>query len=328
MSSTIFSGPFAQDLTDFLEWRRAAGHTGRSTLKQLQTLDRFSLMTFSTSQPIDETFARAWLAPAPGRGNNTRRGRYFLLRRICLFLAERQRGSFLPAPALCPRRQPPPPPYIYSADEIRRLLKAASNLRDWDRWHSCPIRSHTLHTILVLLVTAGLRISEALHLSIQDVDLARGILAVRQTKFRKSRFVPVSSGTLDVLRRYAAMRFRSAVADTNAPFFISGRQRPYSYAAVSQLFRQIVASAGIGTTSRHRPRLHDIRHTFAVNRLLLWYRAGENVMARLPLLSTYLGHTSVSDTEVYLQATAELLTAANQRFHRFVTQILPAGDQR
>jgi integrase/recombinase XerD len=259
MNSAMFSGPLAQELTDFLEWRRAAGHSSRSTLKQLQTFDRFTQVTFSSSRQIDETLARAWLAPAPGRGNNTRRNRYFLLRRICLFLVDRRRGTFLPTPALCPRHQPPALPHIYRPDEIRRLLKEASNLHDWDRWHPCPIRSHTLHAILVLLVTSGLRISEALHLTIHDVDLNRGILAVRQTKFRKSRLVPVSSGTLDMLRRYAAIRFGGGVADTDA-FFISGRQRAYSYATVSQLFHQIVATAGICNSSGRRPRLHDMRH--------------------------------------------------------------------
>jgi integrase/recombinase XerD len=327
MTNTMFSGPLAQELTDFLEWRGGAGHGSRSILRQLQTFDRFTQVTVSSSRLIDETFARAWLAPAPGRGNNTRRSRYFLLRSICFFLADRQPGTFLPTPALCPRHLPPSLPHIYNPDEIRRLLKAASNLRDWDCWHPCPIRSHTLHAILVLLVTSGLRISEALHLTVQDVDLNRGILAVRQTKFRKSRLVPVSSGTLDGLRRYAAIRFRGGVADSDAAFFISGRQRAYSYAMVSQLFHQIVATAGIGNTSGRRPRLHDMRHTFAVTRLLLWYRAGENVMARLPLLSTYLGHACISDTEVYLQATSELLTEANQRFHRFVADILPAGGE-
>jgi integrase/recombinase XerD len=328
MTSTVFSGPLAQELTEYLALRRTAGHTSRSTLKQLSTFDRFTQVTLSSSGIIDKAFAQAWLAPVPGRGNNTRRYRYYLLRRICLFLADRRPGTFLPLPTLCPPRRPPAPPHIYSRDEIGRLLKAASNLRDWDRWHPCPIRSHTLHAILVLLVTSGLRISEVLHLTVHDVDLDRGVLAVRQTKFRKSRLVPVSSGTLDILRSYAVIRFRTAVADADAAFFISGQKRAYSYATVSQLFHQIVATAGICSASGGRPRIHDMRHTFAVNRLLLWYRAGENVMARLPFLSTYLGHACVRDTEVYLQATAELLAEANQRFHRFVADILPAGGAR
>ncbi len=326
MTGATFSGPLAKELTEYLAFRRTAGGGSRSTLQQLSTLDRFTQTRLSSSGIIDEAFTRAWLAPVPGRGNNTRRSRYFLLRRFCLFLSDRRPEIFVPTLALCPPRRPAKPPYIYSRNEIRRLLAAASGLRDWDRWHPCPIRSVTLHTILLLLVTSGLRISEVLHLTAQDVDLDRGLLAVRQTKFRKSRLVPVSPGMLDALRRYAAIRFGGTL-DVNAAFFISGRKQAYRYSTVLQLFHQILSAANIRGCSDRKPRLHDLRHTFAVNRLLLWYRAGENVMSRLPLLSTYLGHACVSDTEIYLQATPELLEEASQRFHRFSVDILPAGGE-
>ncbi len=122
------------------------------------------------------------------------------------------------------------PPYIYSRDELRRLLDGALALRDWENRHPCPIRSQTMHAIILLLATAGLRISEALRLTLETVDLERGVLSIRQTKFRKSRLVPVSPGTLAELRRYHAIRLTAASADATAAFFVSGRGKAYSAA--------------------------------------------------------------------------------------------------
>ena len=194
--------------------------------------------------------------------------------------------------------------------------------------HPCPIRSATLHTVILLLATSGLRISEALHLTLQDVDLAEGVLSVRQSKFRKSRLVPVSAGTLETLRTYHDLRIAVAPADPAGAFFVSGRGTGYSTSTVQAIFHDLTVQAGLREPDGSGPRLHDLRATFAVTRLLLWYRDGEPVMARLPLLSTYLGHACISDTEVYLRITTALLQEANTRFHAFAEALLPAaGDQ-
>ena len=327
MTTIDFSGPLAHELREYLAMRQVAGGVSWATVKQLRTLDRFSQSIPLPSRTIDERFARAWLAPCEARGPNTRRGRYFLLRRFCLFLVAHRPDTFVPSPSLCPRRRPVAPPHIYTREEIRLLLDEALRLRDWDRWHPCPIRSHTMHTIFLLLATTGLRISEALHLPLKDVDLDRGVLTVRQSKFRKSRLVPVSTGTLAVLCQYAGLRCKVAAVDPEAAFFVSGRQRAYSYSTVNRLFQHITTQVGIRTPTGGGPRLHDLRHTFAITRLLLWYREGANVMARLPRLTTYLGHTRISDTEVYLQATTELLAEASQRFHHFAADTLPQGGR-
>jgi integrase len=180
-----------------------------------------------------------------------------------------------------------------------------------------------MHAVILLLVTSGLRISEALHLSLQDVDLARGVLAVRQSKFRKTRLVPVSPGTLNELRRYHDLRIAVAPADPAGAFFVSGHGTAYSCSTVQAMFRDLAIQAGLRGPHGRGPRLHDLRATFAVTRLLQWYRDGDDVMARLPLLSTYLGHASVSDTEVYLKITTALLQEANTRFHTFAQNLLP-----
>jgi integrase/recombinase XerD len=324
MTATIsFYGPLASDLVNYLDRLKAEGRAIRSPLAHLRTLDRLTLRTPLQTGSIDEAFAKAWLAPSDTRGPNTRRGRYFLLRGFCLFLARSRPQTFVPGPLLCPRRRPAALPHIYTPQEARLLLDGALRLSNRGRAHPCPIRSATMHTLLLLLATTGMRISEALHLNLKDVDLDRGVLFVHQSKFRKSRLIPVSEGTLAFLRQYLQRRLSVADGNNQAPLFISGLGQRYSPSSIRAMFHQIMIGSQIHSPNQSRPRLHDFRHSFAVTRLLLWYREG--VMARLPLLSTYLGHAQVSDTQVYLQATAELLTEADRRFHSFVRELLPGG---
>jgi integrase/recombinase XerD len=326
MTATIlFYGPLASDLVNYLNRLKAEGRAMRSPLAQLRALDRLTLTIPLLTGSIDQAFAKTWLAPSDTRGPNTRRGRYFLLRGFCLFLARSRPQTFVPGPFLCPRRRPAPPPHIYTPQEVRLLLDGALRLSNRARAHPCPIRSDTMHTLLLLLATTGMRISEALQLNLKDVDLDRGVLFIRQSKFKKSRLIPVSEGTLALLRRYLQRRLSVSDGHSQAPLFISGLGQRYSRTYVAVMFRQIALTVGIGSAGKKRPRLHDFRHTFAVTRLLLWYREGADVMARLPLLSTYLGHAQVGDTQVYLQATAELLTEADRRFHSFARELLPEG---
>jgi integrase len=256
-------------------------------------------------------------------GPNTRFAHYHLLRRFVVSQAIPE--TFIPGESLRPRRRPAALPHIYSREEIRSLLEGALSLRDWEKWHPCPIRSKTMYAIILLLATAGLRISEALHLTLQDVDLKAGVLSIRQSKFRKSRLVPLSKGTADVLSRYRESRDAVALPGSDEAFFISGRGKAYSTCYVGWMFRDIAVQAGLREPTGRGPRLHDLRATFAVTRLLEWYRDGDNVMNRLPLLSTYLGHACVSDTEIYLRITTALLEQANIRFHAFARDVLPWG---
>jgi integrase/recombinase XerD len=324
-TTTDFFGPLAHDLVDYVATIKAAGRASRCTVAQLRALDRFTLTIPLPLQSIDEAFAKAWLAPSHTRGPNTRRSRYFLLRGLCLFLANRRPQTFVPHQFLCPRRRPAPPPHIYTRQEVRQLLDGALRLSNFGKAYPSPIRSYTMHTLLLLLATTGLRISEALRLTLQDVDLDQGVLCVRQSKFKKSRLVPVSTGTLAILHQYLKRRLSVAAGHPQDAFFVSGLGKAYSSSYVETMFRQIAIAAKIHLPTQKGPRLHDFRHSFAVTRLILWYRQGINVMARLPLLSTYLGHAQVSDTQVYLQATADLLLEAHHRYHRFAHDLLPEG---
>jgi integrase len=325
MTGSQFSGPLAADFQDFAATLEASATANQTTLRLLRALDRMSAESDLPSGTIDEAMARRWLAPCASRGPNTRVARYHLLRRFCRFLSKRRPGTFIPGEVLRPRRRAPAPPHIYSRAEIRSLLEGALSLRDWIKKHPCPIRSKTMHAIILLLATAGLRISEAVHLTLHDVDLEHGVLTIRQSKFRKSRLVPLSTGTTEELRRYRDLR--NAVETSDDAFFVSGRGTGYSIGYVQTMFLHVVSQAGLRRPNRRGPRLHDLRATFAVTRLLQWYRAGDNVMNRLPLLTTYLGHARVSDTEVYLPITSALLEQANERFHAYAREVLPTGGQ-
>lgn len=227
-----------------------------------------------------------------------------------------------PLPADEPRRPPSAPPYIYSRAELRRLLQGVETARQRAR----QLDAATFRTLLLVLYGAGLRLGEALRLTHGDVDLEQAVLAVRETKFHKTRLVPVGADLARALAAYAAERATDSGPPAAArPFFASRRGTPLAMATVQCAFADLRRAVGIRRTdgTRHGPRLHDLRHTFAVHRLLAWYREGADVQAHLPWLATYLGHADISGTQVYLTLTPDLLTAASARFARYAD---PEGD--
>jgi integrase/recombinase XerD len=198
---------------------------------------------------------------------------------------------------------PRPAPYVYRPDQIRQLLQRARGL-------SGGLRPHTHATLLGLLACTGLRIGEALRLTVEDVDLAQGVIRVRESKYHTTRLIPLHATTLEPLRTYAQQRQRRFPRALH--FFVSRRGRALAYGVVQSRFVQLRA----GLSSRRRqPRLHDLRHTFACRVLLQELQrphpASDN---RLAVLSRYLGHNRVADTYWYLTATPELLARAAQRY--------------
>jgi integrase len=200
-------------------------------------------------------------------------------------------------------------PYLYTDAEVRGLLAAARQLPSVH-----GLRGPTYHALLGLLAVTGLRLGEALRLTVADVDLKAGVLTIRGAKFGKTRLVPLHPSTGRVLARYAARRDRHLAGRPPGAFFVSGRGTRLDGGAVRRTFYAVSRQTGLrGATASRGPRLHDFRHRFAVETLLRWYRAGEEVERRLPVLSTYLGHGHVADTYWYLTACPELLGAAVQR---------------
>ena len=207
-------------------------------------------------------------------------------------------------------------PCIYSQDELQRLLDATSILED----SRSPLQHTTFRTLLLVLYGAGLRPSEGLRLRCCDVDLDERVLAIWDTKFFKSRLVPIGVALAVALGTYRKAREALPMpAGTRSAFFASRTGGGITLSRLEKVFVRLREHAGVRNPpgARWQPRLHDIRHAFAVHRLVAWYREGADVQACLPLLSTYLGHVNVSGTQAYLTMTPELLAEASKRFERY-----------
>jgi integrase len=226
-------------------------------------------------------------------------------------------GIQVPAPGMIPSGVRPTS-HIYSEAQIAALMREASALKP-----TGSLRPHTYATLIGLLASCGLRPGEAVRLCDADVEMEATPprLVIRETKFRKSRLVPVDSSTADALRSYASTRKRLGYDGLSQTFFVSESGAPLAYSTVGATFLDIVRRLGIhGMASSHGPNLRCLRHTFAVRRLLNWYSQGMDVNKLLPQLSVYLGHAKPQNTYWYLTATPELLRKAGSRFESYADQ--------
>jgi integrase len=224
----------------------------------------------------------------------------------------------IPPAKLLPHRPRRATPYLYTDREIERLLDAALKLAPSD-----GLRRWSYHALFGLLIVSGMRISEAIGLKLEDVDLSAGILTVRAAKLGKSRLVPLHDSTRQVLANYKLRRDDFLTGRLASYFFISPLGNHLNMSNVHRTFYQLSRQIGLrDPDSSSGPRLHDFRHQFAVETLLRWYRAGEDVERRLPVLSTYLGHVHLSDTYWYLTACPELMGLAAKRLeNRWEAQV-------
>lgn len=200
-------------------------------------------------------------------------------------------------------------PYIYTAEQVELLLRTAANYPVPTA--RAPLRPITLHTMIVLAYCAGLRLGEIIRLQLGDIDFDQGTLDVRDTKFFKSRRLPLSKTAVEALRSFLQDRLKTD--GPQAPVFVHSKGG-YSYVAAGHLLRDVIRKAGLHKGKGRGPRFHDLRHTFVVHRMTQWYREGVNPQGKLVHLSTYLGHRNIHSTLVYLTITQELLQQANLRF--------------
>ena len=226
--------------------------------------------------------------------------------------------SPVPEPQNEPRKPRSAPPYVFSREELRRLFGAI----DACCQRSVQLNADTLRALLLLLYGAGLRFGEAQRLTLDDADLAEAVLTIRNTKFFKTRLVPVGPQLVDALRTYVAGRVeRPLPKGTASTFLANGDGTPLVHATARGAFLKLLKAARIrhdGSDGRQSPCFHSMRHAAAVHRLESWYRQGADVQRLLPALSTWLGHAHLDGTQVYLTMTPELLQEASVRFDRHV----------
>jgi integrase len=298
-------------LEEYLAIRRSLGFELRHVAGYLS--DFVALADAEGAFHLTTALALRWAKqPATAHPANWAR-RLGVVRHFAAWRSASDPHTEIPADGLLPYRYRRKPPHIYSDDEIARLVQAAAELPSAN-----GLRAHTYATFFGLLAVTGMRVSEALKLDRQDVDLREGIVTIRRTKFGKSRLVPLHPSSRDALQGYAGRRDAILPGLSTPAFFVSERgtritewSARYTFATIS---RHIGLRAPAGGQRHGRgPRLHDMRHRFAARTLIDWYRTGVDVEREIPKLATYLGHVHVNDTYWYIEGVPELLQLATER---------------
>lgn len=300
--------PLQPALNDYLTMRRALGYKLQRTEKLLA--DFVGFVEVAATDRITIDLALSW-ATLPAEGDvSWWSSRLTVVRAFARYLHTLDPATEVPPTDLLPARSHRAVPYLYSDDDIAALMVTAETLR-------FPLRVLTFKTLIPLLAVTGMRVGEAIRLDRNDLDLGQGVLTVRLSKFGKTRELPLHGSTVDALRSYLRRRSQLHPKPKAPSLFISLAGSRLIYCNVQWTFQRLIHEAGLKPRSGAcRPRLHDLRHSFAVRTLIDAYRADADVAARLPLLSTYLGHVHPARTYWYLSAAPELLALAGQRLER------------
>ena len=317
-----FQSPLASAIKSFLAYKRALRRHYDTEEKALRILDRYlverhiNLISDVTPQVL-ESFLNSRPRTRP-RSYNHLLG---VLHRLFDWMVSRQIILDSPLQAKPRRVTAHRIPYLFDASSARILLAVAEGLPDNPR---APLRGASYRMIFALLFGLGLRVGEVSRLCLQDVDLSRDLLTVRNTKFDKSRLVPFGPRMAKALGEYLSLREqRWGPGDPDTPVFSFAKGKPINPGTVSQTFHHLLPDLHLDVApGRALPCVHDLRHSFAVGALLRWYREGIHPADRLLHLSTFLGHADPSSTAVYLTITTELLQEANRRFACYASPLL------
>ena len=300
----------ATPIRRLIQLRQLSGTDYQTQARLLLYFDRFLVVQRVTGSRLNRQLIEDYEKTLSQLAPRVRANRMCVVRQLCVYLSRSDPLTYIPEPLRTPSSQVAFVPYIYSEAEVRALLAAAGNLTP----HGA-LRGPTYQTLLGLLYSTGLRIGEAMALNLADFHSDDARLYIDQGKFRKSRWLPLSPSTVTALSRYLDRRRHTRPNTPDAPLLLNQRGRRLQHCTVNQCWHDLLKQCGITYQAHNGPRLHDLRHSFAVHRLLAWYRDGKDINARLPWLATYMGHVDIRSTQVYLQATADLLEQVNDRFH-------------
>jgi len=301
-----------QHLTGYLAVRRALGYKLERAEKLLAQF--VGWIEDHGEQSITTALAVQWATLPPATGSNWHAQRLSVVRGFVVHLHALDPVHEVPPADLLPQRPHRAVPYLYTDAEVLALMDAASVI-------TTTHRAATLRTLIGLLAVTGMRIGEAIRLDRSELDAHRELLVIRDTKFGKSRELALHATTLQELQRYLRRPDRPIPDEPTEAVFTSAAGTRLIYCNVHLAFKRITRHAGLKPRSAAcRPRAHDLRHTFAVNTILDAYRSDADVQARLPLLSTYLGHVHPGSTYWYLQAAPELLALAGLRLEEHLQE--------
>lgn len=316
-----FTSPLGHYMQKFISLGQSQGKIYQQEERILCRFDRFLRSYLDPPRQLSDSIIRQWLALFSKSKPEYLYKNFTVIRRFCLHLRRFDPNVYVPDSSLSPPSPPQTIPYIYSRTEILSLLKSARQLKASVR---SPLRPRIFYLLLLLLYTTGMRISEALKLRFGDIDRKNRVLYIRETKFQKSRLLPLSPSMMKELEDYLRVRQRTeAPIRLECPLFQNPcRQGPYSMSIIDVTFRHMLRTLGLKPNRGYiGPCIHSLRHTFAVHRLEDWYRRGEDVQSKLRLLSTYLGHVDIASTQRYLTMTSELLQQASKRFNQYFISI-------
>jgi len=313
-----FKSVLAPFIETFIQEKRACGYRYTAGAKGLWYLDRYLSECGLDSIQLPKVITKQWLAKRDYEARATQQQRIYLARQFARFLIRHGYPSYVPDSTLSVNKLSNFAPRILTHEEISRLLDAVKQVAPTA--HS-PVRHLIMPEVFHLLYGCGFRIQEVLGLRVRDVDLDRGILIVREGKFLKDRLVPPAPSLVVRLQKYEVVMGQRPA---DAFFFPSPTGGICSYQAVSHMFRKLLFQCDIPYGGRGKgPRLHDLRHTFAVHTLMRWYREGADLNAKLPLLATYMGHLHLRGTQRYLHLTAEFFPDILARVNRAFGDVIP-----
>jgi integrase/recombinase XerD len=320
-----FTSLLAPDMERYLAVKQALGREYDGVRRVLVHVDDF--VTTRGGDLTPDTFA-GWCLTLQHLASGTRRHGMRVVRNFCLYRRRGVPAAFVPDARLFPPDHQVVRPHLFTEGEVLRLLDLVQALPPAP---TSPLRRENLRLAIVILYTTGLRLGELVRLLLSDYDPRERTLLIRDSKFHKSRLVPLSMDGAREIDRYLSIRRTRQLAispDSALLWHHTRRGSAYTGTGLGHAIRPLLRAAQIRTQTGRVPRLHDFRHTFAVQALLRWYRSSADVNAKLPLLATYMGHVSIVSTEYYLQFVEPLATFASDRFARYCGALVtapPAG---
>lgn len=308
-----FTGPMGQTMKQYLALQRSLGLLLEAAEYTLDDFDQYLAVHFPKVKRVTRKMVTGYLVTTRHLHSTSRCNALSILRQFCRFLFHLNPRTYIPQKNLLPPGKVKVRPHIYSETELQNILRLTRQLGP----HG-SLRPHTFTTIFSLLWVSGMRISEVLNLNLADVDLEAGVIHIQQTKFSKSRLIPLSSSSIAALLQYRDKRAQYGHSHSSgAPFFVNKLGKRYSLPAIQEVFWRGIQKLGIKTAQGGRPRIHDFRHSFATRWLNEFYRSGKDPTAYLPILATYLGHANISNTQIYLHPSLEVLQIAGQQFDNY-----------
>jgi integrase len=323
MSKATGSPRFVRATVRYLAHKRALGHRCRQEAWLLRAIRRH--LKKCGYGDLDAVAYDRWLRSIIDRHANTRRKWQEILRNFCLYRRRREQGCFVPSVDGFAKRQPYVTPIILESGQIGRMLAIASTL---PATTASPLRGPALRLAIVLLYTCGIRLGELLRLTLGDTEDAGTVLRIRESKFHKSRLVPLSPSTAKEVQEYLWRRQATGNARSSAPLLCNrhgGHFHPYSHPGMQRAIARLFDAAGVRDERGQRPRVHDLRHSFAVQALIRWYREGADVQSNLPKLALYMGHVSIESSAYYLHWVPTLRNLASSRFEERFGGLLQGG---